>query len=699
MAFLPIEKNEISGPVDWVYVIGEAYVDHPSFGHAIVSRLIEYMGFSIAIISQPSCDEDYTKFGEPKIGFLVTSGVVDSMVNNYTVAKQPRSEDVYSEGGVVGKRPDRCVDVYCNNLKRLFPSSPIVIGGIEASLRRFAHYDYWADKVLPSILVSSKADLLIYGMGERPIKEICNLVRKGIPLAKIKDVRGTCYLSSYDDLSSKMKSNIESGIVAFCESFEEVKSDKIAYVRAFNTQTHNNDHVIGKVVLQKHGDMYLVQNQMQLPLSEQELDEVYNLPYARTYHPSYKLGVPAIQEVKYSITHVRGCFGSCNYCAITYHQGRVIQKRSKESVLKEAEDFTHDPDFKGYIHDIGGPTANFRNTACSKQTTKGVCPTRQCIGWKKCNNLEVDHNEYLDLLRSLRQIEGIKKVFIRSGIRYDYVMYDKSDEFLREIIKYHVSGQLKVAPEHVSDNVLKNMNKPSFDLYLQFKEKFDAINQKLGMKQYLVPYLISSHPGCTLDDAINLALYLKSIGYMPEQVQDFYPTPSTKSTCMYYTGINPDTMEEVYVAKSKREKMLQRALMQYRKKSNYNLIKEALIEAHREDLIGFRDTCLIKPLREEAISGRFSQGREGQKAIKTRKGIVYVDENMGKSKPNSNQVRSGISASKHNGKTSEKSSNARNGVTNSKPSKNNTGKPTAKPMFGQHTKQTHSRKSTNTRKK
>lgn len=632
MAFLPIEKSQVNGPVDWVYVIGEAYVDHPSFGHAIVSRLIEYMGFSIAIVSQPMCDEDYTMFGEPKIGFLVTSGVVDSMVNNYTVAKQPRTEDVYSEGGIVGKRPDRCVDVYCNNLKRLFPTTPIVIGGIEASLRRFAHYDYWADKVLPSILVSSKADLLIYGMGERPIKEICNLIRKGIPLSKIKDVRGTCYLSDYEGLSSKMKSNIESGKVAFCESFEEVKADKMAYVRAFNTQTHNNDHIIGKVVLQKHGNKYLVQNKMQLPLTEQELDEVYDLPYERTYHPRYKLGVPAIKEVKYSITHVRGCFGACNYCAITYHQGRVIQNRSKESVLKEAQAFTQDEDFKGYIHDVGGPTANFRHTACSKQMDKGVCPTRQCIGWKKCNNLEIDHNEYLDLLRSLRQIEGIKKVFIRSGIRYDYVMYDQSDEFLKEIIKHHVSGQLKVAPEHVSDNVLKNMNKPNFDLYLKFKEKFDSINKKLGLKQYLVPYLISSHPGCTLDDAINLALYLKSIGYMPEQVQDFYPTPSTKSTCMYYTGINPDTMEEVYVAKTKREKMLQRALMQYRKKSNYNLIKEALIQAHREDLIGFKENCLIKPLREEAISGKFSSNSTGQKAIKTRKGVVYVDEKYVKEK-------------------------------------------------------------------
>ncbi|MDD7351693.1 MAG: YgiQ family radical SAM protein [Clostridia bacterium] len=629
MAFLPTEKHEVSGRVDLVYVIGEAYVDHPSFGHAIISRLIQSMGLSIAIITQPQKDEDYRIFGEPKMGFLVSSGVVDSMVNNYTVAKIRRSRDVYSEGGQTGLRPDRAVDVYCNTLKRLYPDSAIVIGGIEASLRRFAHYDYWADKVLPSILVSSQADLLIYGMGERPIKEICNYLKRGVPLSKIKDVRGTCYLADFDTLPSKIKEDVDNYKAVFCESYEAVKSDKLAYVRAFNTQTKTNDHAHGKVVLQKHGDKYLVQNPMQLPMSSKEMDEIYALPYERTYHPKYTKGVPAIEEVKYSITSVRGCYGNCNYCAIAYHQGRVVQKRSKESIVQEAVGFTKDADFKGYIHDVGGPTANFRDPACAKQWDKGVCPDRQCIGYKPCPNLKVDHSEYLDLLRTLRKLEGVKKVFIRSGIRYDYAMYDESDEFIEEIIKYHVSGQLKVAPEHVSDNVLKNMNKPNFDLYLKFKKKFDDINKKLGKKQYLVPYLISSHPGCTLDDAINLALYLKSIGYMPEQVQDFYPTPSTKSTCMYYTGINPDTMQEVYVPRSKREKQLQRALMQYRKKENYNLVKEALIEAGRQDLIGFKDSCLIKPLKEEAKSGYLEQkpkNANGKKAVKTRSGVVYVDQ-------------------------------------------------------------------------
>lgn len=629
MAFLPTEKHEVSGRVDLVYVIGEAYVDHPSFGHAIVSRLIQSMGLSIAIITQPQKDEDYRIFGEPKMGFLVSSGVVDSMVNNYTVAKIKRSRDVYSEGGQAGLRPDRAVDVYCNTLKRLYPDSTIVIGGIEASLRRFAHYDYWADKVLPSILVSSQADLLIYGMGERPIKDIVGYLKRGVPLSKIKDVRGTCYLSDFDGLPNKIKEDIDSRKAVFCESYEAVKSDKLAYVRAFNTQTKTNDHAHGKVVLQKHGDKYLVQNPMQLPMSSKEMDEIYALPYERTYHPKYTKGVPAIEEVKYSITSVRGCYGNCNYCAIAYHQGRVVQKRSKESIVQEAVEFTKDADFKGYIHDVGGPTANFRDPACAKQWDKGVCPDRQCIGYKPCPNMKVDHSEYLDLLRTLRQIEGVKKVFIRSGIRYDYAMYDDSDEFIEEVIKYHVSGQLKVAPEHVSDNVLKNMNKPNFDLYLKFKKKFDDINKKLGKKQYLVPYLISSHPGCTLDDAINLALYLKSIGYMPEQVQDFYPTPSTKSTCMYYTGINPDTMQEVYVPKTKREKQLQRALMQYRKKENYNLVKEALIEAGRQDLIGFKESCLIKPLKEEAKSGYIEQKLNnvgGKKAVKTRSGVVYVDQ-------------------------------------------------------------------------
>lgn len=632
MSFLPITKSQVGDrQVDIVYVIGEAYVDHPSFGHAIVSRLLQSLGVDLAIIPQPQNDADFMRFGQPKYGFMVSSGVVDSMVNNYTVAKIRRTKDVYSEGGDVGMRPDRCVDVYCNALKRLYPTAPVVIGGIEASLRRFAHYDYWKDEVLPSILVSSKADLLIYGMGERPIKEIFAMVKKGVPLDKVKDVRGTCYLSRFDDLSAKLKKGIEEHTVEFSPSFEQVKSDKLQYVKAFNAQYSNNDPYSGKTLLQKHGDKYLVQNPMQYPLSVKEMDEIYDLPYERTYHPSYTRGVPAIEEVKYSLTSVRGCFGACNYCAIAFHQGRIVQKRSKENIVKEAESFVADKDFKGYIHDVGGPTANFRDPACEKQKTAGVCKDKSCIGYKPCPAMKVDHSEYLDLLKTLRQIEGIKKVFIRSGIRFDYLMYDDNPEFLYELIKHHVSGQLKVAPEHISDATLKYMNKPSFDVYLKFKEKYDEINKKLGKKQYLVPYLISSHPGCTLKDAIRLAQYLKSIGYMPEQVQDFYPTPSTKSTCMYYTGIDPDTMQSVYVAKTKKEKTFQRALMQYRKKSNYDIIVEALKEAGREDLIGFTDGCLVKPTKEQAIA-KSSGDKILTKDNNNRKVHKFVKNNSSKSK-------------------------------------------------------------------
>ncbi len=612
--FLPVTQAELGCQADIVYVIGEAYVDHPSFGHAIVSRVVEHEGFKIAILPQPQSDADYMRFGEPRYGFFVTSGVVDSMVNNYTVAKKRRAKDVYSEGGETGKRPDRCVDVYCHNLKRLFPDSTVVIGGIEASLRRFAHYDYWADKVLPGILVSSGADLLIYGMGERTLKEMCNALKRGIPLKGLRDLRGTCYCSEYKDFSKKLLREIEKGEALFCPSFENVSSDKKEYVKAFNIQCRNNDAFAGHTLIQKHGDRYIVQNKMQFPLTEKEMDEVYSLPYERTYHPMYTKGVPAIEEVKFSLTSVRGCFGNCNYCAITYHQGRIVQKRSKDNIVAEAQKLIAEKDFKGYIHDVGGPTANFRNPACSKQLNRGVCTDRNCIGWEKCPALEVSHDEYIDLLRTLRGLEGVKKVFIRSGIRFDYIMYDKTDRFLRELAEHHVSGQLKVAPEHVSDNVLRRMNKPSFSVYLDFKKRFDAINERLKKKQYLVPYLISSHPGCTLDDAISLALYLKSIGYMPEQVQDFYPTPSTKSTCMYYTELDPDTMEPVYVPKTAKEKMMQRALMQYRKKSNYRIVKDALTEAGRTDLIGSGEHCLIRPMREERASAKSIHGKTAGKS-------------------------------------------------------------------------------------
>ena len=466
--FLPISPKELDGAPDFVYVIGEAYCDHPSFGHAIVSRLIVSLGYTVAMLPQPQCDGDYMRFGAPRLGFLVTGGVVDSMVNNYTVAKIRRKRDVYSEGGDVGKRPDRCVDVYCRALKRLFPDVPVVIGGIEASLRRFAHYDYWSDRVLPSVLASSGADLLIYGMGERPIKDICALLDRGVPLGRIRDVRGTCYMT--DALTERQTKAIERGDMLVCPSLEEVSGDKRKYVDAFNTQSRNADFA-GKPIAQRQGERWLVQNAPQRPLSVKEMDEVYALPYERRAHPVYKRGVPAMEEIGFSLTSVRGCFGSCNYCALTYHQGRIVQKRSRESIVEEAKKLIAMPDFKGYIHDVGGPTANFRDPACAKQTKVGACTDRQCIGWKKCPALQVSHREYLDLLRELRELDGVKKVFVRSGIRFDYVMYDKSDEFLRELVKHHVSGQLKVAPEHVSDDVLKRMNKPPFEVYLQFKKR------------------------------------------------------------------------------------------------------------------------------------------------------------------------------------------------------------------------------------
>ena len=592
-----------------MYVIGEAYCDHPSFGHAIVSRLFQALGYSVAMLPQPQTDADYRRFGAPRLGFLVTGGVVDSMVNNYTVAKIRRTRDVYSEGGDPGRRPDRCVDVYCRALKRLFPDVPVVIGGIEASLRRFAHYDYWSDRVLPSVMESSGADLLIYGMGERPIKDICALLDRGVPLARIKDVRGTCHMQ--DELTERQKKAIERGDMLVCPSLDEVRADKRKYVDAFNIQARNADFA-GKPVAQRHGERWLIQNAPQKPLSVKEMDEVYALPYERRAHPMYKRGVPAMSEIEFSLTSVRGCFGSCNYCALTYHQGRIVQKRSRESIVEEAKKLTAMPDFKGYIHDVGGPTANFRDPACAKQTKAGACADRQCIGWKKCPALQVSHREYLDLLRELRELDGVKKVFVRSGIRFDYVMYDKSDEFLRELVKSHVSGQLKVAPEHVSDNVLKLMNKPPFEVYLEFKRRFDELNAKLGKKQYLVPYLISSHPGCTLADAVRLAEYLHSIGYMPQQVQDFYPTPSTKSTCMYYTGIDPDSGEEVYVPRDRREKAMQRALMQYRAPRNYELVKQALRLAGRENLIGFGKNCIIRPTKAEAVAAKRGAAKGGR---------------------------------------------------------------------------------------
>ncbi|MEG2453497.1 MAG: YgiQ family radical SAM protein, partial [Clostridia bacterium] len=491
MAFLAVKRCEFIGQPDFVLVTGEAYVDHPSFGHAIISRLVESLGFSIAIIPQPQKDSDYTEFGEPKHAFLVSQGVVDSMVNNYTVAKIRRTKDVYSEGGVFGLRPDRATIVYTKNLKRIFPNTAVIIGGIEPSLRRFAHYDYWSDTVMPSILVDAPADLLMYGMGEKPFTELLAMVKNGVPIDKIKNIRGTAYISDYDSLPLKIKDEFYKNLI--CPTFEEVKADKLKYVKAFNIQANGNDFTDDRVIIQKHGKKYVVQNPAQYPLTPSEMDKSYALPYERTFHPMYTKGVPSIEEVKFSITSTRGCFGNCNYCALTYHMGRVVQKRSKQSIVEEAKNFVYESDFKGYIHDVGGPTANFRNPACAKQVKNGVCSDKNCIGFTPCQNLVVDHREYLDILRELRAIEGVKKVFIRSGIRYDYLMLDKNKEFFAELVKYHISGQLKIAPEHSQNSVLKLMNKAPFEVYQKFYDEFYKLTKKEGKEQYLVPYFISSH--------------------------------------------------------------------------------------------------------------------------------------------------------------------------------------------------------------
>jgi uncharacterized radical SAM protein YgiQ len=575
--------------------------------------LIEHEGFSVGMVCQPTRDSDYTEFGAPRIAFLVSSGVIDSMVNNYTAAKKRRSGDVYSEGGKGGKRPDRALQVYCKKIRALYPHSKVIIGGIEASLRRFAHYDYWSDSVMPSVLAEGGADLLIYGMGEKPFWDILALLKRGVPVKDIKDARGTAYIAEYADLSEKMKEKISSHEAVFCPTASEAATDKIAYIKAFNIQSANNDPYSAKTVIQKHGAKYVVQNPPAYPLTESEMDAVYALPFERAAHPVYKEGVPALEEVKYSITSVRGCFGGCNYCALNYHQGTIVQKRSKAGILNEAENFVFEPDFKGIINDVGGPTANFRNPSCEKQEKSGRCLKSACIGYDACKNLRVDHREYLDILRSLRAIPGVKKVFVRSGIRYDYLMYDKNEEFFDELVKYHVSGQLKVAPEHCADGVLKLMNKPSFRLYRAFRDKFYEKCKQCGKEQYLVPYFISSHPGSTLADAVALAEYLRSVNSMPEQVQDFYPTPSTKSTTMFYTGIDPDTMREIYVARDDESKAMQRALLQYRKKENYYIVKHALELAGRGDLIGFGKECLIKPLKEEAEQKKTEQKKTEQK--------------------------------------------------------------------------------------
>jgi uncharacterized radical SAM protein YgiQ len=593
--FLPISKQDMEKQgitqLDFVYVIGDAYVDHPSFGHAIISRVLQSHGYSVGIISQPDWKEkdSISVLGEPRLGFLVMGGNMDSMVNHYSVSKKPRNMDAFTPGGKAGKRPDYATIVYCNLIRQTYKKTPIIIGGIEASLRRLAHYDYWSNKVKRSILLDSGADLCIYGMGERSVVEIADALDSGIDVHDITYVEGTVY---------KTKKLPEGYNYLELPAFEEIRADKKTFAQSFYQQYVNTDHFSARPLVEKYPNgVLVVQNIPQAPLSQSEMDRVYGLPYMRTYHPSYESegGVPAISEVKFSLVSNRGCFGGCSFCALTFHQGRTIQTRSHESILEEARQMTYDPDFKGYIHDVGGPTANFRHPSCEKQLKHGVCQNKQCLFPSACKNLKVDHKDYLALLRKLRELPGIKKVFIRSGIRFDYLVYDNDDTFFKEMVQYHVSGQLKVAPEHISDNVLSKMGKPSNAVYEKFIEKYHRLNEKMGLKQFVVPYLMSSHPGSTLKDAVALAEYLRDIGYMPEQVQDFYPTPSTISTCMYYTGYDPRTMEKVYVPVNPHEKAMQRALIQYRNPKNYDLVAEALLLAGRTDLIGFDKKCLIRP--------------------------------------------------------------------------------------------------------
>lgn len=598
--YLPTSKKEmlkanIKEP-DFVYVIGDAYIDHPSFGPAIISRVLESFGYKVCIISQPDWkDENSVKiFGKPRLGFLISSGNMDSMVNHYTVAKKKRSEDAYTPGGVMGKRPDYALSVYGNLVRRAYKDSPIIIGGIEASLRRLAHYDYWSNKVKQSVLLDSCADILIYGMGEKAVVEIADCLNNGIPVSEITFVKGTSY-------RSRTTEHVENAV--YLPPYTDVKEDKTAYAESFLKQYKNTDPFTAKALIEEYPhNVYVIQNPPQMPLTTQEMDDIYDLPYMRDVHPviAAKGKVSAINEVKFSITSNRGCFGACHFCSLSFHQGRILQVRSHDSIIREAIIMTQDPDFKGYIHDVGGPTANFRQTACKKQLKTGACQNKTCLGFNHCNNLEADHKDYMELLRKLRSLPKVKKVFIRSGLRFDYIMYDKDDSFIKEICKHHVSGQLRVAPEHVSDNVLKLMGKPSHSLYLKFIDKVNKLKINENNNQYIVPYLMSSHPGATLKDAIAMAEYLRDIKYMPKQVQDFYPTPSTLSTCMYYTGINPLTMESVYVAKNPHDKAMQRALMQYRIPENYDLVKEALLKAGRGDLIGCTPDCLILPRKPGA---------------------------------------------------------------------------------------------------
>ena len=602
--FLPVSVEGMKARgwdcVDFVYVVGDAYVDHPSFGSAIISRVLEAHGYRVGMICQPNWRDDSSirVFGEPRLGFLVSSGNMDSMVNHYTAAKKPRSEDAYSPGGESGHRPDRAVVVYGNLIRRSYKETPIIIGGIEASLRRMAHYDYWSNTVRRSILLESGADLISYGMGEHSIVEIADALQSGLSIRDITFIAGTVFKTRREDLTE--------GAVRLPD-FEEVVSDKAACARSVGLQYANTDPYTAKTLFETYGGRtFVVQNPPAKPLTQQEMDDIYALPYARTYHPMYEAagGVPAIREIRFSLTSNRGCFGSCNFCALTYHEGRIVQARSHASIIEEARRMIRDPEFKGYIHDVGGPTAEFRKPACAGQLKRGACPHRLCLYPSPCPHLEVDHRDYLRLLRELRELPGVKKVFVRSGFRFDYLMADPDKSFLKELCEHHISGQLRAAPEHISDNVLKRMGKPPVEVYDAFVREFEAVNRKLGKEQYVVPYLMSSHPGSTLQDAVALAEYLHAHHWNPDQVQDFYPTPGTVSTCMYWTGYDPRSMEKVYVAVDPREKAMQRALIQYRRPENYELVKEALIRADRRDLIGFGPDCLIPPRKIEKTEKR-----------------------------------------------------------------------------------------------
>ncbi len=622
MSFLPVTKQDMTArgwdEVDFVYVSGDAYVDHPAFGAAIISRVLESKGFRVAILAQPDWrgKEDFTRFGRPRLGFMVSSGNIDSMVAHYTVAKKPRSTDAYSPGGKAGLRPDRAVIVYCNKIREIYGDIPIVIGGLEASLRRFAHYDYWDDKIRRSILFDSQADIISYGMGEKSVTEIALRLAAGEKIGDIREVRGTCY-------SVDVRETPYSG--AECPSFENVVKSKKEYAVSCRIQQDEQDAFRGRAIKQRHGSRMLVQNPPALPLTTAELDEIYALPYERNYHPCYESegGVPGIEEVRFSITHNRGCFGACNFCSLAFHQGRYVTVKSKEAIIREAKLLSSLPGFKGYIHDIGGPTANFRQPSCPGQEERGLCKGKKCLAPEPCPNLRADHSEYLDILRSVRELPGIKKVFIRSGIRYDYLLEDKDDTFIRELVRYHVSGQLKVAPEHCSAAVLDKMGKPHIEAYIRFSKKYFELSGQAGKEQYLVPYLMSSHPGSSLKEAVELAVFLKKMGIRPEQVQDFYPTPGTVSTCMYYTGLDPYTMKEVYVARDPHEKALQRALLQYYDRSKEGQVREALLKAGRRDLIGYGEKCLVRPAGPGSApakrGGNISGNRNGNKKKNYRK--------------------------------------------------------------------------------